>query len=147
MDREAGVLNGLLSALGRDRVLLVGEAFAGKDLAVLEYDSSVPEHEVDGACDLAFAVELALGVGVESVLVPVKSATVEYREVGVGPEGDRLVLFGPGRVFERYVPGYEPLTFHSCHDYFENINKKVWLDFISNVIVMRIHETVHFCHA
>lgn len=114
MDGEARVLDGLLAALGRDGVLLAREAPPGDDLAVLEDHGAVAEDEVDGARDVALAVELALGVGVEGVLVAVDGAAVEDREVRVRTEGHGLVLLGAGGVLEGYVPCDEPLPFHGC---------------------------------
>lgn len=101
LEGEAGGLVGVLAALGRDGVLLVGEALAGEDLAVLEDGSGVAEDEVDGATDLALAEELAHGVGVQGVLVGPKAAAEEDGEVGVGAERHRLVLLRPRRVLDR----------------------------------------------
>lgn len=46
------------------------------DVAVLEDHSSIAEDEVYGACDIALTVELAVGVGIESVLEGVERAPV-----------------------------------------------------------------------
>lgn len=64
-----------------DGILLVREGLAGEDLAVLEDGGSIAKYEIDGAGDSAFAVELAEGVGIESVLVAVNAAAEEGGEV------------------------------------------------------------------
>ena len=50
--------------MGRDRLLLLLERLPSHDVAALEHDRAITEDEVDSARDVAFAVELALGVGV-----------------------------------------------------------------------------------
>ena len=62
------------------------------NVTALEHNRCIAEDEVYGACDVAFTVELAVGVGVESVLVGVKRAPVEDGLVGAGPEHHRLVF-------------------------------------------------------
>lgn len=49
----------------------------------MEDDCCVAEDEVNGAVDVAFAVELTEGVDVESVLVADEAALVEDGEIGV----------------------------------------------------------------
>ena len=138
MDGEARVLDRLLTALGCDGVLLAREALSGHDLAVLEHHGPVSEDEVHGACDVALAVELALGVGVEGVLVAVDGAAVEDREVGVRTEGHGLVLLGAGRVLEGYVPCDEPLPFHGC------TNNKTALSYLNCLISERVILNLYF---
>lgn len=65
MDRDPRVLVRVDPALCRDGDLLAGEGTAGVDHAVLEDDGGVAENEVDGAVDVAFLVELTLGVNVD----------------------------------------------------------------------------------
>lgn len=82
VDREARVLVWVGLALRRDGVVLAPQRLARLDAAVLEYRGGVAEDEVDGARDGAVAVELAVGVGVEGVLVGVEAAAVEDGAVG-----------------------------------------------------------------
>ncbi|GMN37933.1 hypothetical protein TIFTF001_007214 [Ficus carica] len=113
-DGDAGVLVGVLAALGGEEVVLVGVGAAGVEVAVLEDDGGVAEDEVDGAVDVALAVELPEGVGVEGVLVPYEAALVEGREVRAAPERHRLVLARPRRVLEGYALRYEAFPHHRC---------------------------------
>lgn len=64
VDRYAGVLVRIRPALGRHGVLLSGEGLAEVEIAVLEEGDSVAEDEVNGAVDVAVAVELTLGIDV-----------------------------------------------------------------------------------
>ena len=100
--------------LGGEEVVLVGVGAAGVEVAVLEDGGGVAEDEVDGAVDVAVAVELAEGVGVEGVLIPHKAAFIECRQVRTRPHRHRLVLAGPRRVLKRYSLRYEPIPHHSC---------------------------------
>lgn len=113
-DRYTGVLERVLSALGGVQVLLILIGSAGVEVAVLEDDGGVAEDEVDGAVDVAVAVELAEGVDVEGVLVSDKAAVVEGGEVGAAAEGHGLVLAGPGVVLEGDASGYESVSYYSC---------------------------------
>lgn len=79
MDREPGVLPGVLTTLGRDGVLLVWETFPSLDLTILKHGCPVTEYEVYGTRDRAFSEELSVSVRVESVLVSSKGAPVEGR--------------------------------------------------------------------
>lgn len=81
-DRNPGVLVRVLSSLGGEDVFLVFVRLAGVEVAVLEDDGGVAEDKVDGAVDVAFAVELAEGVDVEGVLVADEAALVECGKVG-----------------------------------------------------------------
>ena len=74
---DAGVLVGVGASLGGDGVLLAGERPTQVYVAALNDGDGVPEDEVDGAIDVAVAVELALGVDVEGVLVSLEAAAVE----------------------------------------------------------------------
>lgn len=82
MDRNASVLVNIGFTLGRNGVELVSQRLPGLDVAVLENDGGVSEDEVDGAGDVAVAIELAVGVGVESVLETVDQALVEHGHIG-----------------------------------------------------------------
>lgn len=55
--------------MGGDHVSLVANRSSDEDFAVLEDGGGVPENEIDGAVDLAVAVELAEGVEEERVLI------------------------------------------------------------------------------
>lgn len=115
VDRDARVLVGVLAPLRRDRHLLLRQRPSRVDVAALQHGEPVPEDEVDGAVDVALAVELAEGVGVQGVLVALDAAPEEGRTVGVHSEGHRLVVLRPGCVTEGYVPGYEALPGNRCH--------------------------------
>ncbi|CAA6664802.1 unnamed protein product [Spirodela intermedia] len=110
VDGDASVLVGVRSALRRDGILLVAHRLPHEDVAVLEDCHSVAEDEVDGAVDVAVAVELALGVHVERVLIALEAAAVEDGEVRAGAESHRLVLRRPRRVLEGDVPRDEPIA-------------------------------------
>lgn len=77
MDRNARVLVRVGPTLGSDSVCLVWRV-TGVNVAVLENDSCVAENEVHSAVDVAFPVELSLGVDVEGILVPFEATPVEY---------------------------------------------------------------------
>ena len=95
-------------------VFLLGEGFSGVDHAVLEHRCGVAEDEVDGAVDVALFVELALGVGVESVLVALEAAAVEDGEVGAGAQRHRLVVLWAGGVAECDAAGDESVSLRRC---------------------------------
>nr|GMD63433.1 Os01g0312600 [Ipomoea batatas] len=78
MDHDSGVLVWVASALSRDGVFLVGHRFSHENVAVLNHGRGVPEDEV-------YALE---------------AAAIEHRVVGAGPERNRLVFLGSGRVLE-----------------------------------------------
>lgn len=99
--------------LGRNGDELVGQRLPGLDVAVLENDGRISENEVDGAGDVAVAIELAVGVGIESVLETVYQAPVEYGHIGARTEGYGLVLRCSGCVFERNVSCYEASAYCS----------------------------------
>ncbi|CAA7397486.1 unnamed protein product [Spirodela intermedia] len=103
VDGDAGVLVGVLPALGGDGVLLFLQRPAGVEGAVLQHHGGVAEDEVDGAGDGAVAVELPLRVHVECVLV---AQHVAARH--------RLVLRRPRRVLESHVPRHEPRPHRRC---------------------------------
>ncbi|KAH0451267.1 hypothetical protein IEQ34_018566 [Dendrobium chrysotoxum] len=86
---EAGRRAAVGAGLGGD-----GAAFdsLGLDNGVLEESGGVPEDEIDGAADVALAVELAGAAGVESVLVGVDDAAVEDGLVGFHAEGYGLAV-------------------------------------------------------
>nr|GMD60927.1 Os01g0312600 [Ipomoea batatas]GMD70965.1 Os01g0312600 [Ipomoea batatas] len=100
LDRNAGVLVGILPSLRGEDVLLIVHGFPGVEIAVLEDDGGVAEYEVHRAVDVAVAVELAEGVDVESVLVRNEAAVEEDRQVGAAPQRHRLVLFRSGIVLD-----------------------------------------------
>lgn len=81
LDCDTCVLIRVFFALGCDGVLLVAPRLAGEDVAALVDNSSIAEDEVDGAGDITFTVELAVGMGVEGVLEGIEGAAVEDRAV------------------------------------------------------------------
>lgn len=72
-------------------------------MAVLEDGRAIAEYEVDGARNGAVAVELAVDVGVQGVLVPVYLAVVDYRSVRGHTEGHSLVVLRTRGVFDPEV--------------------------------------------
>nr|GMD18027.1 hypothetical protein ACMD2_20547 [Ipomoea batatas] len=110
-DRPAGRV-AVLSTLGGHHAGLILHWLPHDHLAGLEDDRGVPEDEVDGARDGAGAVELAVGVGVEGVLVGVDVAVVDHGHVACNPKGHGLVLGWPGSVLDCKVPANEPFSFY-----------------------------------
>ncbi|KAH0470260.1 hypothetical protein IEQ34_001818 [Dendrobium chrysotoxum] len=108
------VLVGVFAALSCKNGVLIGVGFAGVKIAVLEEGGGVAEDEVDGAVDVAVAVELAEGVDVESVLVADEAAAVEGGEVGTAAESDGLVFGWAGGVFDGEVAGDEAFAYYGC---------------------------------
>jgi len=105
LDRNSRDLVRVVAALGCDCVGLARRWQLRVDVAVLEDDCCIAEDEVDGARDVAVAVELAERVGVEGVLVAVDYATVDCREVRVDAQGHGLALGRAGRVLDCEVTG------------------------------------------
>lgn len=113
MDRDPSVLVRVGSALGRYGDLLLVHGATGVDHAVLEDDGCVAKNEVNCAVDVTFFVELALGVDVEGVLVPLEGAPVEDGEVGARAKGYCLVVLRARGVAKCYAAGDESLSGHS----------------------------------
>lgn len=109
MDHDSRVLIRVGSSLGCDGVLLVGHGSPCIYIAVLNNSSGVTKDEIYGTINVAFFVELTLGVDVEGVLISFKAATVKDGEVGSGSEGNCLVLLWSGCVFKCYASCYEPV--------------------------------------
>lgn len=77
MHRETRVLARVAAAVGQDGVEASAAAGAAEDeVAALEDGGRVAEDVVDGAEDVALAVELAEGESVERVLVAGDAASV-----------------------------------------------------------------------
>lgn len=114
MEDDPRGLSALRSALGGDDALLIFEGFPDDHLAVLEDGGCVAEDEIDGAGDGAVTVKLAVGVGVECILVAVHLAVVENGLIRLNSEGHGLVFFRSGGVFESHVFGHESRTDHRC---------------------------------
>ena len=112
MDDESGGFVWLVSAVCSDGGELVLHGLSDEDVGVLEDGGGVAEDEVDGAVDLTATVELAIGVGVESVLVSLEAASEEDGFVGAHLYRHRLVPLRAGCVLKRHVscpkaiPGY-----------------------------------------
>lgn len=103
LDNNTRVLIRVGSALSGDGVFLSTTRFSDVDVGVLDDGDGVAEDEVDGAVNVAVAVELALRVDVQGVLVAFEAAAVEDGVVGAGPESHRLLILRSGGVFERHV--------------------------------------------
>ena len=101
--------------LGSSRPCAVTTFFwpaARVEAAALQHGGGVAEDEVDGAVDVAVAVELAEGVRVQRVLVPREAAAVEGGEVGVHAQRHGLVLAWTRRVLHRQVTRQEARAHH-----------------------------------
>lgn len=118
----------IFSALGRDSDFLHRQGFPSEYLAILEYGGTVTEYEVDGAMNVAFAIELAEGVGIESVLVAFHAAPVKGRLIRVHPEGNGLVVLGAGRVSKCHISCYEsfPRNSYNVTWKLEQFRIKLW---------------------
>ncbi|CAL1390128.1 unnamed protein product [Linum trigynum] len=103
LEREPGRLARVRPAVGEDDDGVPRPGPAKEEAAALEDGGGVAEDEVDGAGDVALAVELAEGEGVEGVLVPGDAAAVEDGAVGCGVECHRLFSAGARRVLEADV--------------------------------------------
>ena len=112
VDGDARVLVGARAALRCDEV--VAAAGPRRDAAALEDGRGVAEDEVDGAGDVGLPVELALGVGVEAVLVALDGAFVHHRAVRADPQRHGLVLVWAGAVLERYVSRDKTVSHRAC---------------------------------
>lgn len=110
LDHDAGDFTGDLSAVGGHGVLLTVHGFPDDDEAVLDEGGAGAKDEVNGAGDDAVAVEVAVGLGVEGVLVTVHAAVVEGGPVGLDAEGHGLVALWPGCVLEAHSLCYEPIS-------------------------------------
>ena len=109
-------LTPLCPAMCCHNAILVIHWLPNHHCAVLEHCSRVSKDEVNGATDGAVAVELAMGVDVEGVLVPIHLAVVEDGHVGTHAECHGLVLLGSCGVLEANVFGYEVVSNHSCNN-------------------------------
>lgn len=112
LDDDAGVLVGVGAALGSNDVGLAVVGLAYEYVGVLDDGGRVAEDEVDGAEDVAFSVELPLGVDAEGVLVPLDAAAVEDGLVGSGEQCDCLRA-RPVAVAECYAGRDESVAEHA----------------------------------
>ena len=101
MDHDPGVLVRVTSALCSDDVRLTFQRPSSVDHAILEDNSRVSKDEVDSSVDVAFAIELTLGVDKERVLVSLEPTSEEDSEVGGRSKRNRLSLQRPRRVAKR----------------------------------------------
>lgn len=106
---DAGVFVRISSRLGCDGVFLAAQRLSDVDVAVLDDGNGVAEYEVLGAVNVAVAVELALRIHVQGVLVALEAAAIENGEIPSGPECHGLVVLRSGRVLKGYVPSDEPV--------------------------------------
>lgn len=67
--------------MSRDHVFLSGIGSARMDVAILENSGAVAEYEIHRTGDEAVDVELAVGVGIEGVLVSQNVTLVKCREI------------------------------------------------------------------
>lgn len=144
MDRDAGVLVGIDLALSGDGVLLALERAPRENVAGLEDGGGVAEDEIDGAVDTAFAVELAEGMDVESILVGVEFAAVEDNEISAREDGDGLLLDGTGGVLECHVYGGETFAENRCID--ENTSNIIIWESLRPYPLNLIHDKGNFFH-
>jgi hypothetical protein len=114
LDDEASGLTRLVPSLSCDDALLVVQRLPDDQFAVLENSNSIAKDEVNCACDGAVTVELALGVGIEGVLVTIYLAIVEDRHVSLDSECHGLVSYCSGRVLKSNVLGHEVISRYCC---------------------------------
>lgn len=81
MDRNSGVLIWVISTLGRDHIDLALQWPSYIYHAILEYNCSISKYKVYCAIDVAFSIELALGMDHEGVLVTLDGTPVEDGEI------------------------------------------------------------------
>lgn len=103
LDRNASVLIWVFLSLSSDGVELIGKRLPWLDVAVLEDHSSIAKYEVYGTCNVAFFVELAIGVGVKGVLESIKWTLVEHGLVRAWTECHCLMLCCSCCVNEAYA--------------------------------------------
>ncbi|KAH0465948.1 hypothetical protein IEQ34_006051 [Dendrobium chrysotoxum] len=125
LDHDTCVLVLVGAALGCDHVGFSLLRSSGEDIAVLDDDRRVAKDEVDCAVDVAFAVELALCVDAERVLVSFDAASVENRLVGPGKQGNGLRACPIG-VADCDVRPHEPVAKYT---YFTTGNMFIELSF------------------
>jgi len=114
-DQGAGAVD-LGPSAGGDHALLGLHGLPHDELAVLEKGNGIAEDKVDGAGDGAVAVELALGLCIESVLVTVHVTVVEDGLVSCYPQSHCLVLLCSCGVLESNVLRDEVSSVHTCHN-------------------------------
>lgn len=114
LEDDCGRLAPVGPSLGGDHAGLLVPGLSDDHLAVLEHSGCVTEDEVDGSRDGAVAVELPMGLGVESVLVTVDLAVVEDGQVGLNTQCHGLVSSGSSCVLESNVLSNEVVSDHSC---------------------------------
>lgn len=114
MNRDPSILIGVISSLGCDHVGLVAHGPPHMDVAVLQDSRGIVKDEIYGAVDMAFAIELPLGVYKKSVLVAAEAAAVEDGEVGPDPHSHSLVLCWACCVLKCHVPRPKTIRRHTC---------------------------------
>ena len=115
LERVPRVLARVRLPLGRVRVLLPRDrGLLRDDSARLERNRPVSEDEVDGACDVAFAVILAERVRVERVLPAIEGALVECGLVCTHTHCHRLVACRAGCVTGGECLADETRAFNNC---------------------------------
>lgn len=115
MEDDSGALASVRPPVGRDGVLLAVERLPDDDHGVLDDGGGVAEDEVDSAADDAASVELAVGLGVEGVLVAFHPAVKEDGAVGLHPQCHCLALDCTGGVPEPNCLCYESLPNCRCN--------------------------------
>lgn len=83
-------------------------------IAWLEDHSSVAKDEVHSAINVAFLIELSLGVNIESVLIPFKWTAIEHREISTTAQSHCLVVLWACCVAECDATCYEPISCNNC---------------------------------
>jgi hypothetical protein len=82
-------------------------------VAVLEYNSSITEDEINGSNYEAISVELSVVMCIEGVLVCIDAATVDDRLISTDSESHSLVLLWSCCVLDPDVLQYESITCNS----------------------------------
>jgi hypothetical protein len=114
VEDDAGALARIVPALRGDGVLLARQRHARPEVAALEHGGGIAEDEVHGAVDVAVAVELAVRMRVQRVLVPGDAAAVDDGAVGAHAQRHRLVPRRPRPVLHRHVAHHEPKPGRGC---------------------------------
>jgi hypothetical protein len=103
---DASVFVQINSRLNCDGVFLAAQRLSDVDVAILD---GVTKYEVLGAVNVGVAVELALRIHVQGVLVALKAEEIENREIPSGPKCHVLVVLRSSHVLKCYVSCDKPV--------------------------------------
>lgn len=114
LEWETSILVRVFSTLCSDCYLLTRQRNPVVDVRVLNYNETVPKYYVDRAVNVTVAVELAKGVCVQSVLVPLDATPVKDWTIWVDAQCHSLATLWARSVAEGYIPRYESWPRGSC---------------------------------